>query len=165
MAATHSIPAEFVRPTVANKIKFKPRKKLPAHRLPFVGPEPGRSQLSFWAVPKSGGYGGGCDTGAALAKIYLKHLREHGRAASAGGFLQNIVLDMVDSEHGESPEQDALRGQVVGFFSVLEAWIEGAAHYLGGSLDQVDGKALLDMANRGLSTDYEAYLASLHDDE
>lgn len=169
MATAYSMPDEFFRPIGSNKIRFHPRKKLPIHRLPFVGKtdplQNGGRGISFWAVPPTGGYGGGCETGKALAKIYLKHLREHRDAAYSGGYLQHIVLDMLENAHEKSPERDAFCGQVVGFFSVLDAWLEGAALYLQGDLDSMDPKALLDAANKGLNFDYEAYMASLSDDD
>ena len=42
-----------------------------------------------------------------------------------------------------TPEQSALRGQVVGFFSELDAWLEVAVCDLEGGLDAQSDKALL----------------------
>lgn len=133
-------------------LSFKNRRKLPAHRLPFVGEVHGKIGLSFWTVPKAGGYRGGCQTGEALAHIYLKHLKDH-ESDSCLGSLQRIALDMFGCELEDSPEQAALRGQAVGFFSVLDAWLAGAAKHLCGGLDEYDNKTLLKAANTGLTLD------------
>lgn len=133
-------------------LSFKNRRKLPAHRLPFVGEVHGKIGLSFWTVPKAGGYRGGCQTGEALAHIYLKHLKDH-ESDSGLGSLQRIALDMFGCELEDSPEQAALRGQAVGFFSVLDAWLAGAAKHLCGGLDEYDNKTLLKAANTGLTLD------------
>lgn len=158
------LPVEFVRKPAAPALRFKNRKKLPLHRLPFVDAVPGKVGLSFWAVPKTGGYFGGNETGGALARVYMKHLKEHG-PGFGGGNLQMMVLDMFDCENGVSAEQDALRGQVVGFFVELERWLAGAAKYLDGGLDKHDNKTLLKAANAGLNFDNEAYMASLSDED
>jgi|GEM_PF-6955230 len=52
-----------------------------------------------------------------------------------------------------TPEQAALRGQVVGFFSELDAWLEVAACNLEGGLDTQSEKALLALVNAGLRSD------------
>ena len=130
-------------------LTFKYRKKRPLHRLPFVGPVEGRREYSFWNVPQSGEYAGGCETGQALAQIYLKHLREHGTAP--GGTLQNIVLDMFGTEEADCERLSSLRGQAVGFFYVLDYFLEAAAKYLGKQLDSVDNTELLKIANAGLN--------------
>lgn len=140
-----SIQKQAIKP-----LQFKIRKSRPIHRLPFVGKEKNAIGASFWAVPKTGGYRGGCQTGEALALIYLKHLKEH--ACETGlTSLQRIALDMFDCEFSDSPELSALRGQAVGFFSVLEQWITAAAKHLDGGLDKHDSKALLKVANTGLN--------------
>jgi len=131
-------------------LQFKIGKSIPVHRLPFIGKSTNAIGVSFWAVPKTGGYRGGCQTGEALALIYLKHLKEHSCEAGVTS-LQRIALDMFDCELSDSPEMSALRGQAVGFFSVLEPWLAGAAKHLDGGLDEHDSKALLKAANTGLN--------------
>ncbi len=134
-----------------NVISFHNRRKLPVHRLPFFGKNQDEDTYSFWHIPKSGGYAGGCETGSALAVIYLKYLRAHG--AVAGGSLQHIVLDMFDGVPGDDEEISSLRGQVVGFFSVLDKWLAGSARVLGGRLDSDENADLLKQANDGLNYD------------
>lgn len=163
-SAVSKLPVEFVRQPAALALRFKNRKKLPIHRLPFVDRVPDKVGLSFWAVPKTGGYSGGNETGAALARIYMKHLKEHGRGFG-GGILQKIVLDMFDFGTSDDPEDTALSGQAVGFFFELELWLAGAAKYLEGGLDKQDNKTLLEAANAGLNFDNEAYMDSLSDED
>lgn len=141
------------------KLAFNNRKKLPVHKLPFVGNQngPGRYPISFWDVPKAGGYIGGCNTGSALALIYLQHLKEN--KSDTGGMLQKITFDML----ADCGNDSARRGQAVGFFSELESWLSGAAKHLEGGLNGVSPKQLLKAANDGLAFDEAAYLDSLPD--
>lgn len=133
-----------------HQLRFKNRKRHPLHRLPFV--EMNKSGLTFWAVPKAGGYFGGNKTGSALAHIYMKHLKEHD-ANAIGGVLQSIVLNMFGCKPGVNDEQDALRGQVVGFFFEIERWLSDAAKHRDYGLEQLDNKTLLKVANDGLNFD------------
>lgn len=144
-------------------LKFNNRKQLPIHRLPFVGPAADGVGLSFWRVPQTGGYTGGCMTGKALGRIYLKHCREHG--SKDGGILQLIASAMLTPDQPESPEQEALHGQIVGFFAELEPWIAVAARNAGASLDTLRHADLLSEANNGLNLDVAAYLAAQPDDD
>ncbi|ODC03497.1 hypothetical protein BFW38_08000, partial [Terasakiispira papahanaumokuakeensis] len=114
--------AHCVRKSPASPLRFHHRKPYPLHQLPFIDNVPGKRGLSFWAVPKTGGYSGGCKTGESLARIYLKQLKTHHTDFNEGR-LQSIVLDMCEVERGGDPEQGALCGQVVGFFSELECWL------------------------------------------
>jgi hypothetical protein len=74
-----------------------------------------------------------------------------------------MVLDKFDCKSGVSPEKDALRGQVVGFFIELEHWLVSAAKYLEDRLETECDKDLLEAVNNGLNFDNEAYIASLDD--
>jgi len=128
------------------------------HRLPFVGKGGNGPGLSFWNVPATGGYTGGCKTGEALALLYMKHLREHG--PTAGGRLQTMAFSMFE----DGANDDARRGQIVGFFAAIEkAWFLACRQNAG--LDDFRAADLLEAANAGLAFDEEAYLASLPDDE
>jgi len=139
-------------------LSFNNDEELALHRLPFVGGSRKDFGLSFWNVPKTGGYAGGNMTGEALAGIYLKHLREHGQAA--GGMLQTIAFSMF--EHGD--ENDARRGQIVGFFAALEGVIRHSCRE-NRNLDNFKASDLLARANEGLLFDEEEYLASLEEEE
>ena len=96
-------------------LSYHRSEKLPLHRLPFVGQKP--DHLSFWCVPPIGGYGGGCETGAAMAWACLRYLTTD--RTDYGGVLQHIVLDMFDAyQHATTDEQrQTVRGQIVGFCS------------------------------------------------
>lgn len=161
----YSLPTEHVSKSSNLKLKFNNRKKLPCHRLPFVGKaDDNRIGLSWWNVPKAGGYSGGNQTGQSLAYIYMQYLRAN--PENTGGILQHIVLDMFDAgESRGTPEMNALRGQVVGFCYLLERWLVGSAVHLGSRLDSIDEKTLLEAANNGLNFDNDAYLKSLSDDK
>ena len=162
-STAYQLPVEFIRKPATHALRFKNHKKVPFHRLPFVNTIPGKIGLSFWAVPRTGGYLGGNETGHALSLIYMKYLKEHGQ--DAGGFLQVLVLDMFGLDRSDDPEISALRGQAVGFFAALERWLIGAARHLEGGLDEHDNRALLKAANAGLNFDSDAYTASLPDEE
>ena len=134
--------------TAPQELEFSKEGEFPCHSLPFVGRVPDRPDLSFWNVPKTGSYTGGCKTGKALAHIYLKHLREHGK--EDGGILQSMVLDMC----GIDPMKyghDTVAGQIVGFMAALEPWLVAAAIHAGHSLDHLNNDDLLELANSGLS--------------
>lgn len=152
-------PSAHTAPTSA-ALKIKNRRKLPLHRLPFVDTVPNKIGISFWAVPQTGGYAGGCRTGKSVARIYLKHLKSYGD--NTGDILQRVVLDMLGSDaKDETPGQDALRGQIVGFFTELEPWLIGATKYLDDGLEAQEEKALLKAANEGLNFDEQAYIDAL----
>jgi hypothetical protein len=118
--------------------------------LPFVGGKSPRHDegISFWNVPAKGGYVGGGWTGEAAALMFLKHLRANG--TSPGGSLQRIVMDMLSCH-----TDDALQGQVVGFFSTLEPWLAEAARAFGAQLDALTEHTLVKRANAGLALDAE----------
>lgn len=142
----------------AKALNFNNDKSLPLHRLPFVGKGGKGPGLSFWNVPATGGYMGGCNTGRALALVYMKHLREHDPAD--GGRLQAIAFSMFE----DGATDDARKGQIVGFFAMLEkACFWGSRQNL--NLDNFRSADLLEEANAGLEFDEEAFLASLPDDE
>ncbi|ODC03038.1 hypothetical protein BFW38_05235 [Terasakiispira papahanaumokuakeensis] len=155
MTTAPSTQAHCVRKPAVGPLRFHHRKQFPLHQLPFIDKVPGKRWLSFWAVPKTGGYSGGCKTGESLARIYLKHLKTHHPDFNEGR-LQSIVLDMCEVERSGHPEQEALRGQVVGFFSELEYWLVAAIRHLDGGLDEYEDKTLLKAANAGLNFDNEA---------
>jgi len=94
--------------------------------LPFVGTAKDKTR-DWWAVPKRGGYVGGCMTGKAAAMAYLRSLREN---ADCPGTLQNVALDMLGN-----PRSLSLRGQAVGFFSHLDQILRSVAPFWGNEQD------------------------------
>lgn len=150
-------------PKKVNRLTFHNRRRFPLHRLPFVSKVPNKAGCSFWNVPQTGGYTGGCRTGKALATIYLRHLRKH-PAADLNHALQNIALEMLSTLSTLPNDQEAhgsLSGQAVGFFSELDRWLARAVVQRGEELEQYSDQALLKEANAGLTFDDAAYMALL----
>ncbi|WP_313471349.1 hypothetical protein [Atlantibacter hermannii] len=128
-------------------IKFNKRKKLALHRLPFIG---GKSKsgfgLSFWNVPSKGGYSGGCITGSALAWIWLKHLENEAREGAGN---TPFTISRIVSEISDLSENDSLKGQMIGFFEIIEVVLfklisDSRIHFT------KDEKKLIEQANAGL---------------
>lgn len=147
-ADTPDLPVTCTR-RKAETLKPNNQRSVPSHRLPFVKSMSGH--MNFWSVPATGEFAGGCQAGEALAKIYLKHLRENDYA---GGCLQMIVADMCRQSEkcrdAGGAEADSVSGQIVGFFSVLDKWLHTAATMIGEPLDNLDVAALLSTANAGI---------------
>ena len=140
-------------------LRFHPEAEQALHRLPFVGWHHG--EIKFWDVPSTGGYVGGNLTGDALARIFLETLRQQSAAATPGAWLGWIamgwmhhVFDMVGVEPDLDPESrlNTLRGQVVGFTSVLSDVLREALRNSSLSLPPLDEEECLRQANEGLET-------------
>ncbi|VTP13194.1 hypothetical protein PUATCC27989T_01028 [Phytobacter ursingii] len=129
-------------------LKLNKRKSILSHRLPFVG---GKSKNgsghSFWNVPSTGGFGGGCETGTALALIFLKNLEEEVRSGNnyCPSTLSNIVTEMMSIGFN-----DSINGQAVGFFSVIEDILLKLLRTNTISLSKTE-QELLSQANNGLA--------------
>jgi hypothetical protein len=158
---------QFANPDSEHKLKVDSAAEVPLHRLPFVGsPEPGNG-MSFWTVPAAGGYSGGCKTGQYLAKIYLKHVLDHG---TMGGTLQLIALDMfgvgISAEKENQPSLSSSRkGQVVGFFAEIDEWLKTAVSMHKFELNNMDVGATIRAAEGGLNFDEAAWHASMRRSE
>lgn len=142
-----------------NALRFHPEAEEALHRLPFVGWHHG--EIKFWDVPSTGGYVGGNLTGDALARIFLETLRKQPDAATPGAWLGWIamgwmhhVFDMLGIKPDLDPESrlSTLRGQVVGFTSVLSDVLRGALRNADTSLPALDEEECLRQANEGLET-------------
>ena len=103
--------------------------RYPFNRLPFID----RKSQNCWNFPPSDGYGAGCEMGDAAADAFMKALRES--QIDTGGQLQQIVLSLAAS--GLDLNDEGRKGQVVGFFSSLDAWLRHASKILGASLDDI----------------------------
>lgn len=128
-------------------------------QLPFVGPR-GKETRSWWALPAKGEYMGGCDVGTAAAHAFLKYLREDGRD-NTSGTLQHVALDMLSRKKDSS----SLRGQAVGFFSVLDYYLRRAA-LLDSGLDYCTFEGFKQQIEKGLahtSADDAAKLKEYHE--
>ena len=135
----------------APRLAYHAAAKLPIHRLPFVGKRSDGDGISFWNVPATGGYGGGNDTGGAMAMAYLRHLTANPQYQ--GGLLQHIVLDMCEAyKRGLTADEElSLRGQIVGFCSTICATVQSVAPLLGYQPDATEEAQLLKRANAGLA--------------
>lgn len=161
------LPPEFIDKSGKHSIQFGDNRYEPIYgslfRLPFTSLVPNADVCCLWDVPRAGGYTGGCETGEALANLYLKHLREHG--ADPAGTLQGIVFDMLGIKKSSNEAIQTLRGQMVGFFSELDRWLGIAAQQQGLSLDSMEEQELLKQANNGLNFDEKAYMATLSSED
>lgn len=81
--------------------------------LPFVGTTAAKSRLQFWTLAARGDFTENTRLGAEMAQTYLKFKSESGELPS---ILPQIVIDMTASDDID----DAVRGQLVGFFSYLD---------------------------------------------
>ena len=140
-------------------LRFHPEAEQALHRLPFVGWHHG--EIKFWDVPSTGGYVGGNLTGDALARIFLDTLRQQSAAATPGAWLGWIamgwmhhVFDMLGIKPDLDPESrfNTLRGQVVGFTSVLSDVLREALRSPNLALPPLDQEECLRRANDGLDT-------------
>lgn len=147
-------------PAQSGPLSFNSDVKHPSHALPFVNSPPSQGGVSFWAVPQTGGPVGGAQAGRAMATLYLKHLKEH--SLDDGGTLPSIVRSMLENTHGVSSCPPALRGQIVGFFSVIDHWLHAAVSQLNTGLNALSDHDLLAEANSGLAFDYEALMAEIN---
>lgn len=140
-------------------------------RRPFVAPwrELRSHPAPFWAVPASGGYIGGYETGEAMALCLLKDLRNDlDDSPECSQELTWIVESMMcrfEQEGGQSraerrpdPVDDgfaSFQGQYVGFLNTIGMWLRAAARQIGGSLDGISERDLVGRANAGLRFDPE----------
>lgn len=150
--------------TQSHPLRYHPRRHTALFRLPFAsGPT---LCHSLWDVPATGDYGGGYQTGEALAVMYLKYLRSPEREWSGDNELLHIldsltqrITELTQPEYASLHpdtwpiELASLRGQRVGFLTTLNRWLIGAAQELGTRLDQVDDAHILKRANDGLRLD------------
>lgn len=143
----------------------------PFERLPFVGQRSiPRRNFPYWGVPASGGYFGGCHAGQAMAYLYLRYARAHGRVEDVPT-LGLMLLDWLDQAliragrdelvARRPPWLEAMRGQLVGFAQVLSSWGGDAARFMGAPLDNLSDARLLELLNAGVQFDEPAYLRHL----
>ncbi|HCJ29537.1 MAG TPA: hypothetical protein DHV63_09630 [Pseudomonas sp.] len=149
-------------------VKYKPRRKLAFHRLPFVGTSYHKKAygISSWDVPLTGGYVGGCMAGSALATSALVYLREEASDETNRFLLGQICATWIDrAESATQEELDVLRGQAVGFMQTISGWLAASVDQFGANLDKADKKAILKRINAGLALDEQAFIDSLPSEE
>ncbi|WP_019101343.1 hypothetical protein [Chromobacterium haemolyticum] len=139
------------------RLKFHAERKVEFRKLPFVG-------KTLWDVPAIGGYEGGQDAGQALATMFFTFLAKAGQDGFPPAYyLAWIVGDMMKraeeigfSEmeskpiNSRSDEYHSFRGQYMGFFTTLCAYLTAAAQKAGPKLADIDVGLLLKQANAGL---------------
>jgi len=142
-------------------LKFKPKKRLAVHRLPYVGNDhrrPEHGGFSFWDVPLTGDYFGGNKAGRALGVIALQFFREtpEGDGSLINFHLQTVALTWLEMARTATPEEfQVLRGQASGFIGAICPWTILAARRFGGNLEKASPKSLLLEANQGLTAIYD----------
>jgi hypothetical protein len=83
----------------------------------------------------------------------MKALR--GSPTESAGTLQHVVLDLVRAAGAEADE--AQQGQIVGFFSYLDAWLRSAAVVLGSPLDDLDEREIESLMSRAATETEQGY--------
>lgn len=159
-----------------NLVKYNARSKYPYFRLPFVGGWKDKSvEAQHWALPASGGYFGGYQTGEAMAHAFLKYLREDRGGDGATSHLTSIVESLMirfEEEGGQAMNRrrnrdhrtasfNSFRGQYVGFFNTIAVWLAASAKQIDGQLDAMDEAGITQRANEGLRFDECAYMAEV----
>lgn len=137
-------------------LSFHRNRPNPLDQLPFVGSNAAPPNLRYWNVPSNGGYGGGCETGEALALLYLQYLRHSisDDTAVLGCIVGSMRMRWIEACRGDAASVDraclSLRGQSAGFMRIVNLWLAISARDLGDCLDQMDENDLLRQANGGL---------------
>lgn len=98
------------------------------------------TSIPSWAWRDFGakGYGSGCDSGRAAAMAYLKYVSK--RSDTYGGSLQHAVLDMAAQlcKAGEgTAEGDVIRGKIVGFFTLIDQYVDWAVKNSINNIEQI----------------------------
>lgn len=133
-------------------LRSKPEGESAWERLPFVGKDH-HAYFSDWDVPLTGGYFGGIEVGASIARMYLKYLRdEQDNPIRLGASNLQGILNSLDVRVATTKDEgDSLRGQRVGFIYELGNWLEAAATRLGSSFDAIPERSFVHQANEALS--------------
>lgn len=150
-------------------VKYKPRRTVPFHRLPFVGRshhKPESDAISAWDVPLTGGYEGGWRAGAAAGTSAVVYFREESRAEMNQFLLGHICLAWIDrAVVADQEELVSLRGQVGGFMETVSKWLVASVNEFGMDLDRADKSAIEKRINAGIAFDEKAFFANLPHEE
>lgn len=115
-------------------------------KLPFYD-----ASDSWWSLPSTGDYVGGCRAGKVSAIAFIKFLREcRERGLADHSHLQHIVLSMTAAANFN----EAQRGQIVGFLSELDNYLRQLARLAAG-LDSVSFNELRAQADAHLASDFD----------
>lgn len=143
-------------------LRLKPEEKSAWDRLPFVG-EDHHKLLSDWDVPLTGGFFGGLDAGAVIARMFVKYLRdERDSPLRMGASRLKMILTSLELKKASTPEeQNSLNGQRTGFIGELFEWIDAAAMQRGSSLDAIPQRSFMQQVNEHLARTDDAYMAAI----
>lgn len=95
-------------------------------RVSAALPEPRSLAIQPLTGPIDGQYIDGCRHGELVAAAYLQELKLKDRWMAGLG-LQHMVFAHAERLKGASAEErDGVRGQIVGFYSVLNYWLKSA---------------------------------------
>ena len=165
-----SLPANF---SVKSFVRIKRKCGHPRgfQRLPFVAGRRAKTATPAWAIPATGGYFGGYHTGEAMALAFMKYQRggpefQPGLTEVVRSFMRRFEEEggkTVDEKFPDDQNNsfESFRGQYVGFFNTISSWLSVLVKTSGNGLDSIEDKDLISMANKGLSFDCKAYMASL----
>lgn len=142
-------------------LRSKPAAQESWARLPFVGKD--HDEQSCWDVPMTGGYWGGIEVGEAMARVYLKYVRDRqGEKLDDTSMLLRAVIEGMGKKQPCTPEEtSSLRGQQLGFMSEIGTWISAAARRLGSSFDAIPERSFVTQANEALTRTDAALMAAI----
>lgn len=143
-------------------LRIKPDEKSAWARMPFVGKDH-HEQANNWDVPLTGGFFGGLDAGAIIARMFIKYLRDqrddHLRMGSS---RLRMMLTSLELKKASTPEEQcSLDGQLAGFLGELFDWIDVAAMRHGSALDAIPHRSLIQQVNEHLARTDDAYMAAI----
>ena len=131
-----------------------------ATSAPETAPLPRVTSLPFfgvgasWSLPATGGYEGGCMAGKAAAELYM---REYLRPIQQAGVhhiptLPKVALGIAErmAAAATPAERESLRGQAVGFFAQLDAYLLWASSWLDETPPNRTASALREQLQAGL---------------
>jgi hypothetical protein len=120
---------------------------------------------SAWSHDVADGYMSGCASGEAAAIAYIQYANR--REEVGGGNLQHAAIYFAEkfAEAATSGEAAALRGKMVGFFSILDRWIDFAVKNGTSSVTTVPAREIVekleDAANGGPDRRWEEHMSDI----
>lgn len=143
--------AKSRKPKTPAELAYKQRDILQWDRLPFVGKV--KTVSKYWMVPLVGDHLTSCMVGKNIALMYLKYCRDErdNPVRLAEELLRCMIRDLLALEATNEAEEEAKRGQYVGFTGEIARWLVASSEQLGRHLDQTSEQNLVDDANRLLN--------------
>lgn len=133
-------------------LREKTQEKYASDRMPFVGKDH-HKLASNWDVPLTGGFFGGLDAGAVIARMFIKYLRDQrDDQLRMGASRLRMMLTSLELKKASTPdEQHSLNGQRAGFIGELFDWIDAAAMRHGSALDAIPQRSFIQQVNEHLA--------------